>query len=59
MHAKLVLVDGQFGYLGSTNLTGNGLNKHLELGIGFRSDSWQEIEWILRRVIQSEWVVKG
>ena len=59
LHAKLVLADGAFGYLGSANLTGNGLQKHLELGIGFRGESRQEIEWLLRQVLLSKWVVRG
>jgi len=35
LHAKLILVDGQFAYLGSVNLTSHSLDQNRELGIIF------------------------
>lgn len=33
LHAKILIVDGSKGYLGSANFTAQGLQKHFELGI--------------------------
>ena len=32
-HAKVLVVDGSHGYIGSANLTGAGLSRHVEIGV--------------------------
>lgn len=43
-HAKFVLVDRQRGYLGSANLSVNGLERNLELGTSLSADEARTLD---------------
>jgi phosphatidylserine/phosphatidylglycerophosphate/cardiolipin synthase-like enzyme len=47
-HAKFCVADGTSAYVGSANLTGPGLNRHLEMGLLVQGEVAQQIEdfWI-------------
>ena len=38
-HAKCLVVDRSFGYLGSANFTGQGMKGHFELGVSLNSEA--------------------
>lgn len=57
IHAKLLLIDAQTGYLGSANTTGQGFANHLEVGIELNSMQTSVLEGIIRHVIVQEYVV--
>lgn len=43
-HAKFCIADGEWAYVGSANLTGPGLSRHLEMGILVSGDLAKQIE---------------
>ena len=51
VHAKVMLADGERGYLGSANFSENGLHKSIEAGVGLRGpavfhlESWYRNMW--------------
>lgn len=47
LHAKAMVVDDQRAYLGSANITGNGMNFSVELGMEFEGDLARQLgEWL-------------
>lgn len=53
IHAKLILVDGSRGYLGSANLTTGGLRRNFELGVRLDSSQTEALEQMIA-VFQSK-----
>jgi len=47
IHAKLILVDGVRGYLGSANLTLGGLERNFELGIELEASQVSALEQMI------------
>jgi phosphatidylserine/phosphatidylglycerophosphate/cardiolipin synthase-like enzyme len=56
LHAKIVLADGKQAYVGSANLTGHGLQAHLEVGLRVHEPQATHIEMLLHTLIDSELV---
>jgi phosphatidylserine/phosphatidylglycerophosphate/cardiolipin synthase-like enzyme len=52
IHAKLLLVDGLRGYLGSANLTRQGFREHLEIGVSLAPPQVLAAERLFRYIIQ-------
>ena len=50
IHAKLILVDGLRGYLGSANITAGGLERNFELGVGLEATQVTALERMSRRL---------
>lgn len=53
-HAKFCVADGQWAYVGSTNLTGPGLSKHLEMGLLVQGNVARQIEDFWRYSVEIE-----
>jgi phosphatidylserine/phosphatidylglycerophosphate/cardiolipin synthase-like enzyme len=53
-HAKFCVADGQQAYVGSANLTGPGLSKHLEMGLLVQGDVARQIEEFWRYSVEIE-----
>lgn len=47
IHAKLVIVDGDKGYLGCANLSGGGLDTNFEIGIRLNADQSTTLERLI------------
>ncbi len=56
-HAKFCVVDGQQAYVGSANLTGPGLSKHLEMGLLVQGDVARQIEEFWKYSVEIEMFV--
>ena len=50
MHAKFVIRDGMEGYLGTANLTSQGLEQHVEIGVRLSSEQATELLIFLERL---------
>lgn len=53
-HAKFCVVDGVAAYVGSANLTGPGLGKHLEMGVLVQGEIARQIEEFWRYALDIE-----
>lgn len=51
IHAKAMLVDGEYGYIGSANLTRQGFSEHFEIGVSLTRDQVQAIERLFYLII--------
>lgn len=53
-HAKIVISDSQYAYLGTANLTHTGLGDNLELGVIFRDDTAERLNTLVRNLCESD-----
>ena len=56
LHAKTVIADGRYGYVGTANLTGNGLLNHFEIGFEMHEPQIAGIEMLLQSIVESDLV---
>ena len=60
-HAKCLVVDRSYGYLGSANFTGQGMKRHLELGVSLSSEASKilgdllEYLWSQTKIFSLSW----
>ncbi len=57
LHAKFCVVDGMSAYVGSANLTGPGLTRHLEMGVLVHGETAKQIEAFWRHCIELDLIV--
>lgn len=52
LHAKFALADGQVGYLGSANMTGQGFGDHLEVGVRLPTTEAAHLTRLLEHLVE-------
>lgn len=55
LHAKIFITDSTRTYIGSANLTGNGLGANLEMNVGLERPKEQQFELLLQNLVASDW----
>jgi phosphatidylserine/phosphatidylglycerophosphate/cardiolipin synthase-like enzyme len=51
LHAKFALADGEMGYLGSANMTGQGFGDHLEVGVRLPTTEARHLTRLLEHLV--------